>query len=522
MNLQTILLFITATVNSILSLLVLFGKRDKINIIYSIFVVFASMWAIGLGYFLLNDSFTTSLYLANFYYISAAGIPAFFLYFSYIFLNKNTNKLVEYLIILPFLLITILFLDKNFLISAVYDAGWGKDVVINVCNYLIYAGYFFVMVILSYYSLISSYLHNDNAEEKNQLKFIILGTSVGFIFGMIFNLILPYLGNYKYIYLGPLFSFSMVASIGYSITRHHLFNMKVVITEVLMFLLWVFILVRTYLSDTFQDQLANSILFIVTVVVGVFLIRSVLREVALRENIEKLADDLQTANQGQVNLIHVMNHQVKGHLGNAKNIFAELLTDDYGVMPDDARPLLEKGLQEANLGVEYVQNILRGASAVTGTLPFDMKPINFREIVEAVFEKQKGYAESKGLSITLDIKDGDYGITGDGIQLPEAVKNLIDNSINYTEKGIIQVSLSVSDKVSLVVKDTGVGISDEDKPKLFKSGGRGTDSLKININSTGYGLAFVKGVVEAHKGRVWAESDGPGKGSVFYMELPRS
>jgi signal transduction histidine kinase len=67
-----------------------------------------------------------------------------------------------------------------------------------------------------------------------------------------------------------------------------------------------------------------------------------------------------------------------------------------------------------------------------------------------------------------------------------------------------------------------VGISDEDKPKLFKSGGRGTDSLKININSTGYGLAFVKGVVEAHKGRVWAESEGPGKGSVFYMELPRS
>jgi signal transduction histidine kinase len=242
----------------------------------------------------------------------------------------------------------------------------------------------------------------------------------------------------------------------------------------------------------------------------------------LREHIEKLADDLQTANQGQVNLIHVMNHQVKGHLGNAKNIFAELLTDDYGVMPEESKPLLEKGLQEANLGVEYVQNILRGASAVTGTLPFDMKPINFREIVEAVFEKQKGYAENKGLEISLDIKEGNYNITGDSIQLSEAVKNMIDNSVNYTEKGSIKVSLSASDKIKFEVKDTGVGISDEDKPKLFKSGGRGTDSLKININSTGYGLAFVKGVAEAHKGSVGAESDGPGKGSTFILELPKN
>ncbi len=521
MNLQTILLFITATVNSILSLLVLFGKRDKTNIIYSIFVVFASMWAIGLGYFLLDDNLSSALYLANFYYIAAAGIPAFFLYFSYIFLNKDTNKFVEYIIVAPFLLISLMFLDKNFLITSVFNAGWGKDVVINVCNYLIYSGYFFIMVVLSYYSLFMSYQRNQNVDEKNQLKFIILGTSIGFIFGMVFNLILPYLGNYKYIYLGPLFSFSMVASIGYSISRHHLFNMKVVITEALMFLLWVFILIRTYLSNTFQDQLANSILFIVTVIVGVFLIRSVLREVSLREHIEKLADDLQTANQGQVNLIHVMNHQVKGHLGNAKNIFAELLTDDYGVMPEEAKPLLEKGLQESNLGVEYVQNILRGASAVTGTLPFDMKPINFREIVEAVFEKQKGYAENKGLEILLDIKDADYNIMGDGLQLSEAVKNMIDNSVNYTEKGSIKVSLSTSDKIKFVVKDTGVGISPEDKPKLFKSGGRGVDSLKINVNSTGYGLAFVKGVVEAHKGSVRGESEGPGKGSTFILELPK-
>jgi len=76
--------------------------------------------------------------------------------------------------------------------------------------------------------------------------------------------------------------------------------------------------------------------------------------------------------------------------------------------------------------------------------------------------------------------------------------------------------------VLLKVEDTGIGIKDSDKSKLFKSGGRGVDSLKININSTGYGLAFVKGVVEAHKGKVWVESRGEGKGSTFYIELPKT
>ena len=55
---------------------------------------------------------------------------------------------------------------------------------------------------------------------------------------------------------------------------------------------------------------------------------------------------------------------------------------------------------------------------------------------------------------------------------------------------------------------------------LFTKGGRGKDSLKFNVNSTGYGLMFVKDVSEAHGGKVWAESEGEGKGSTFYIRLP--
>jgi len=75
------------------------------------------------------------------------------------------------------------------------------------------------------------------------------------------------------------------------------------------------------------------------------------------------------------------------------------------------------------------------------------------------------------------------------------------------------------EKILFSVKDHGIGLTSEDKKILFTEGGRGKDSVKVNVDSTGYGLYTVKLVVDSHKGRVWAESEGPGKGSQFYIEL---
>ena len=109
---------------------------------------------------------------------------------------------------------------------------------------------------------------------------------------------------------------------------------------------------------------------------------------------------------------------------------------------------------------------------------------------------------------------------GDAFWLHEVVNNYLENSIKYSKEGSIKVTLEKKDgKVLLSVKDTGIGITEEDKKNLFTEGGRGKDSVKTNVDSTGYGLYTVKLIMDAHKGRAWAESEGPGKGSTFYVEL---
>jgi signal transduction histidine kinase len=112
--------------------------------------------------------------------------------------------------------------------------------------------------------------------------------------------------------------------------------------------------------------------------------------------------------------------------------------------------------------------------------------------------------------------------TVDETQITQVFKNLIDNSFRYTPSGKINVSVKVDSntkKILFVISDTGVGLSPEDQKKLFTEGGKGEESIKINTNSTGYGLYIVKKIVESHHGRIWAESLGRGQGSKFSVEL---
>ena len=386
--------------------------------------------------------------------------------------------------------------------------------------YIVFPIFFALVVTTSLFFLIDAYIKSKDrpifhAQIRNTLIAGLIGFGGGItdFFPQVIN-IYPF-GNY--------FILLYVMFMSYGVLKYKMFNIKIISAQLFsgaIFLVFLFNLLET---DTSSSWVIRFILLVLISIFSGFLVRGVYKEVEQKEKIEKLADQLQETNRNQASLMHFMNHQVKGKFGISKNIFAELLTDDYGTMPPATLPLLQKGLDEANLGVSYLQGILNGSSAESGKLQYDMKPMDMKVVVQEVYEKQKENAEKKGLSVNLRIEEGDYHTTGDIIQLGESVRNLIDNSINYTLAGSVDVELSQTDKSVLVkIKDTGVGIAPEDRERLFKSGGRGANSLKVNVNSTGYGLVFVKIVVEAHGGKVGVESEGKDKGSTFYMELPKS
>ena len=351
--------------------------------------------------------------------------------------------------------------------------------------------------------------------QRKEIIYLGLGTFLllfAFAWG---NIIGSFSENWQ---LGDYGMFGMPIFLGflvYSIATFKLFDTKILGTSALVIALWAATASLLAIQDISTSHAVVAATLILTTILGWTLINSVRREVALRE-------DLQIANEGQADLLHIINHQIKGYLTKARLVFDDLLEDKNYGLSEGARPMVQQGFETMTEGVEFVQDFLNSSNVEKGTYTYTMEPVDLKEVVEAVGAVQKENTERKGLTFDLSIADGDYHMTGDKTQLEQMVRNLIDNSINYTPTGGINVQLTMTNdqKILLTVKDSGVGLSDEVKPKLFTKGGRDRNSQKININSTGFGLAFVKGVAEAHKGRVWAESAGPGKGSTFYVELP--
>lgn len=147
--------------------------------------------------------------------------------------------------------------------------------------------------------------------------------------------------------------------------------------------------------------------------------------------------------------------------------------------------------------------------------------LDFAALVAQIVEANEALATHKDQYIELFIESRPY-VIADEQRLIEIIDNLINNAVKYSPKGqrIKVVVAQQGDKAVMQVQDNGPGLTLEDKSRMFKPYSKLSAHPTGNENSTGLGLSIVKQLVEAHHGKVWAESEGPGKGSTFFIEIP--
>jgi len=246
-------------------------------------------------------------------------------------------------------------------------------------------------------------------------------------------------------------------------------------------------------------------------------------EIVYKHSLElaRLTKELEAANAQQEALLHFISHEVKGYLTESQAGFASIVEGDYGDTAPKLKEMAASALANVRRGVLTVMDILDASNLKKGTVSYLKKPFDLRKAVHEVVDELKASADEKHLTIDLAIGEGEYMFDGDEDKLRRhVIRNLIDNAIQYTPHGSVKVTLTDGEKLQFSVEDSGVGITAEDMSHLFTEGGHGKDSIKINVHSTGYGLFIAKQIVEAHGGKIRAESEGEGKGSRFIIELP--
>jgi signal transduction histidine kinase len=374
-------------------------------------------------------------------------------------------------------------------------------------------------------------LKQSSVIKHMQLKTILIGAIISFTFHIIFNMIFPtFFDDSSFTPFGALFSLPFIAFTAYAIIKYKLFNVKVIATELLVFALWIFILMRTIVATSMNDRIINGLLLLVMIVVGLLLMRSVFKEVSQRERLQKLTIELENANEKlkgldklKTEFISLASHQLRSPLTAIKGYASMLLEGSFKQLEvPEQKAAIERIFQSSMNLARVVEDLLDVSKIEQGGMKYEMSSIDIKKLAKDIADELKVTAKNKGLQLDFEEKDlGGYVVKADPIKIRQAILNLVDNSIKYTQSGFVKVIATKpsSGKLRISITDSGMGISEENMGKLFEKFSRG-DGGKVNAGGSGLGLYLVKEIVEAHGGKVWAESQGVGKGSTFIVELP--
>ncbi len=179
--------------------------------------------------------------------------------------------------------------------------------------------------------------------------------------------------------------------------------------------------------------------------------------------------------------------------------------------------------QETNRLSRIVNKILSFSKMEAGKRTFNFEKSNLNDVISKVYETYKFHLQNNGFKFSLKEDKTIPSINIDHEALSEAVINLLDNAVKYSdnEKEIIISTGKQKENIFVEVSDKGVGISSEDQKKIFDKFYRVSSGLVHNSKGTGLGLTLVKHIIEAHSGSIELKSE-PGKGSSFKLLFPIS
>ena len=238
--------------------------------------------------------------------------------------------------------------------------------------------------------------------------------------------------------------------------------------------------------------------------------------------IENQLEELQRLQKSKNEFISIVTHELKTPLVPIKGYIDLLLLEKFGTLNEAQKQRME-------IVKKSIQVLLRLVSDLLDTQKIDLRQLKLNkerhdlvEIISLAIETAREDANKKEITITKNAPET-FTCLCDRIRIEQVLTNVLSNSLDFCPKGtgVIDIALTnENNQVKLTISDNGMGIEKEKLGNLFVKFYQADTSALREHGGSGLGLAVCKGVIESHGGKIWAESEGLGKGMKIYIFLP--
>ncbi|MCX6759699.1 MAG: ATP-binding protein [Candidatus Nealsonbacteria bacterium] len=360
--------------------------------------------------------------------------------------------------------------------------------------------------------------------EHLQAMYILVGFGFFIISITCLNVFIPLLtGSREYLWLGPIFALFLVGSLAFAIIRYYLSETRVILMKLFVGAIGTTLLILPFLIPSFNLKILTTIIFLLFCILGYYLIKITHEESKRREEAERLAREWEKLARAKNQFLLSLQHHLRTPLTPIKGYLERILEGTYG---REENPVIKEKLIEIKKLADTLYSLMEGLLDVQG-LKVGKRTLNLEDcqignLIEGIVEELRPQAEQKSLYLKFE-RASLPTMKLDKNRIREAIWNLVDNAIKYTNRGGVTITSKIEDeKLKIAISDTGIGMDKEEidyflQGKLFE---RGEMTKKLYGPGRGMGLNLSIEFIKTHGGKIWAESGGRGKGTTFWIGLP--